>query len=311
MGGPGGLLPDIQARFTIRLTFRDIEFVKNPSTENGSNVVLYIDDALDASFENCIMPHPVPTIVEHMRFAGGIIESSEPDKLISTLILDKVKAGEIGGATGVEYFLIRDSEIAPIQVSPRQLRVVNTTIDATSNTHLWYPVTVAYNGPILSAEFEATRLIANPDNHDTRVMPAIQRASARIGGDVYWRGNTLIIPRTSPNFLDWEAWLFEGAIIGDDSDSDSWGIVESLSGADDGSAAWASVRWINGIKPAAGTISFARGYSIKIDDRSALVGRSSWESEGSGFVEESVPASFTVGNRRANRGYPPLSSSFE
>jgi hypothetical protein len=109
LGGPGGLLPKIKVRFGIRLTVQDIEFLRNPATENGSNAVLYIDDALDVSFENCIMPHPVPTVVQHMRFVGGTMESSEPDKLISSLIFDQVSAGEVGGATGVEYFYIRRS----------------------------------------------------------------------------------------------------------------------------------------------------------------------------------------------------------
>jgi|UPI00048925EC hypothetical protein len=312
MGGAGGQLPDVQNRFTIRVTFKDIEFLKNPSTENGSNAVIYIDEALDASFENCIMPKPVPSIVEHMRFLGGVMDGSEPDKLISVLILDKVEAtGEIGGATGVDYLFIRDSKIVPIQVSPRQLRVMNTSIDATTNTHLWYPVTLAYNGPLLKAEFEATRFTSNPNNQDTRVMPAIQRATARIGSDVHWRDGTLIIPRTIPNFLDWAAWLFEGAIISDDNKPGSWGIVQKLSAADDGSAIWASIEWTSGTRPSSGTLSFPRGYSIRVDDKSTLEGHSTWESRGSGFVKEKVPASFNVTDRPDDSEYPPLTSRSE
>jgi hypothetical protein len=125
-------------------------------------------------------------------------------------------------------------------------------------------------------------------------MPAIGRASARIGPDALWRGNTLVISRQSQKFLDWEAWLFEGAIIADDAEPGSWGRVWKLSGAVDGSAIWVSVEWVNGLKPLVGTVSFARACRISVDDRSGLAGKSSWESQRGGFLEEKVPSTFGV-----------------
>jgi hypothetical protein len=311
MGGPGGLLPANPQRFSIRQTFRDIEFLKNPSTSNGSNTVLYISDALDASFENCVMPRPVPTIVENMRFLGGSMESAEPDKIISTLIFDGVKAGEIGGATGVEFVLVRDSTIDPIQVSPRQLRVLRTSIDGTHNTHLWYPVTFAYNGQVLDAEFESTSLTINPTNSDHRVMPAIQRGEARIGTDVHWQDDVMVVPRSSAVFLDWQVWLFEGAVVRDAAHRGSWGIVRRLSSPGDGTAIWAHFQWMAGTRPTSGTVSFSRGYRVTVDSESKLVGQGEWEHEGSGFVEEDLPTSFNVTHPAGEPTFPLLNSGFQ
>jgi hypothetical protein len=150
LGGADGLMPSSDARLTIRQTFKDIEFVKNPSTANGSNRANYVTGAWDASFENCIMPHPVPTVVEHLRYLGGSIGDSEPDKLIATLIANGVRSGKSGGPTGVELYLMRDSTSAAMQISPRQFRAINSTIDATNDRYLWYPITWAYNAPVLS-----------------------------------------------------------------------------------------------------------------------------------------------------------------
>jgi hypothetical protein len=311
MGGPGGLLPSSPLRFSMRQTFKDIEFLKNPSTSNGSNEVIYIDDALDASFENCVMPRPVPSYVETMRFVGGFMGSSEPDKIISTLIFDRVKAGTPGGATGVEFFLIRDSTVAPVNISPRQLRVVRTTIDGTNDTHIWYPVTFAYNGQVLEVEFVSTSLIINPTNSDHRVMPAIQRGEARIGTDVRWQGDRLIIPRRSAVFLDWEVWLFEGAVIRDAAHRGSWGIVRRLGAPGDGTAIWAYIQWMAGTRPSSGTLSFSRGYRVTVDAKSRLAGNGAWEPAGSGFVEENLPASFNVAYPPGEPAFPLLNSSFQ
>ena len=247
LGGPDGLIPSSDARLTIRQTFKDIEFVTNPSTANGSNRANYMTGVLDASFENCIMPHPVPTVVEHLRYLGGSIEDSEPDKLIATLIADGVRSGEIGGATGIELYFMRDSTSAPMQISPRQFRAINSTIDATNDRYLWYPITWAYNGPVLSVELQGTSLRINPTNSDTRVMPSIKHLELILGRDGSWSGERLIISSNSPMFLDWQVWLFEGMIVY--GKSGSWGIVRRLSSAPDGSAVWADIQWMAGVKP--------------------------------------------------------------
>ncbi|WP_162917281.1 cadherin repeat domain-containing protein [Dongia deserti] len=292
LGGEGGLLPTSDSRLTIRLTVKDIEFLKNPSTDDGSNVVLYIAGAIDAIFENCVMPRPVPTIVQNMHFIGGTIESSEPDKLITSLFLENVRSGEIGGATGVDFMLIRNSSVAPFQVSPRHLRVVDSTIDGTTDTNLWYPVTFAYNGPVLSAEFESVMFRINPSNSDTRVMPAIQRPSLTIGSDATWRMGALIIPRSSPAFEDWQAWVFAGMIVYSEEHPDSWGVVGELSSRPDGSAISARVDWKNGPRPSRGKLVAGRGHKLAIDDSSKLTGKASWDALSGGFMWQYLPSSF-------------------
>lgn len=292
LGGEGGRPPTPNGRFTMRLTVEGIEFVQNPATDNGSNVVLYIAGALDASFEDCVLPHPVPTIVRHMRFLGGRIESSEPDKLISTLIFDHVQGGQIGGATGVDFLLIRNSSVAPFQVSPRHLRVLGSTIDGTTDTDYWYPVTFAYNGPVLSAEFESTTFKINPSNTDRRIMPAIQRPSVIMGYEANWRGDILVIPRSSPGFLDWQAWLFEGMIVYSMANPRSWGVVSSLRSPGDGSAIWAAVDWRQGARPLSGKLAAGRGLDLWIDDRSKLTGTADWNELSGGFMRQRLPLSF-------------------
>jgi hypothetical protein len=291
--GPEGGRPSIaNGRLTMRLTVEGIEFLRNPATDNGSNVVLYIAGALDASFEDCVLPHPVPTIVRHMRFLGGRIESSEPDKLISTLIFDQVEGGQIGGATGVDLLLIRNSRVTPFQVSPRHLRVLNSTIDGTTDTYYWYPVTFAYNGPVLSAEFESTTFTINPSNTDRRVMPAIQRPSVVVGDEAHWRGDTLVIPRSLPGFLDWQAWLFEGMVVYATANPRSWGVVSSLGSPGDGSAIWAVVDWRRGAKPLSGELAAGRGLDLWIDDRSKLTAPAAWNELSGGFMRQRLPRSF-------------------
>jgi hypothetical protein len=307
LGGPGGLKPTDPMRFTQRMTVGSIEFVKNPSTGNRSNVVVYIASTLDAFFQNCIIPRPVPSIVAHMMFLGGTIQTSEPDKIISTLIFDRLTSGEVGGATGVEYLLIRGSKMEPINVSPRQLRMINSTIDATTNRHLYYPVTWAYNGPVLLAEFEGTNFAVNPTSGDPRIMPAIQRASARLGQDAAWKGSTLVIPRGSARFLDWQVWIFAGAIICGDPTCTSWGIIREVLAPPGGTASWYRVEWKAGTKPTTGTVSAKRGYMLRIDGNSRLLGISAWNAQSGGFVLQSLPVSF--GASRTGP-YPPLNSSF-
>lgn len=292
LGGEGGLLPASDKRLTQRLTVKSIEFIANPSTDNGSNVVLYVSGALDASFEDCILPRPVPTIVRHMRILGGSIESSEPDKLISTLIFDAVQSGEIGGATGVDFFLIRDSRIAPLQVSPRHLRIVDSTIDGTTDTYFWYPVTFAYHGPVLSAAFESTTFRINPSNSDRRIMPAMQRPSVVIGDEAEWRGDVLVIPRSSPVFLDWQVSLFEGMVVYSDAHPDNWGVVSRLGSPGDGSALWATIDWKKAQRPLSGKLSAGRGLDLWIDDGSRLAGTARWNEASGGFMRQRLPRSF-------------------
>ncbi len=306
LGGSGGLLPSSDARLTIRQTFRDIEFVPNPSAvllpTDESNRAIYIAESLDTSFEDCVMPHPVPTVVRHMRFLRGIIEDSEADKIISMLIADGVRSGEILGATGVELYLMRNSTSAPLQISPRQLRVIDSAIDATRDRIIWYPITWAYNGPILSVELHGTTLRINPTNNDTRVMPAVKPALLTLGRDATWIGDRLTIPSNSAIFFDWQVWLFEGMIVY--VTRSSWGVVRQLSSAPDGGAVWADIQWMAGTKPADGQLNTIRGHSLSIDDECKLEGRASWDAECGGFMRQKLPSFLRGGSYDFPAGYP-------
>jgi hypothetical protein len=308
LGGAHGLVPSTDARLTIRQTFRGIDFVENPSTTNAGNRIIYVTDALDASFEDCIMPHPVPTVVEHMRYLGGSIGDSEPDKLISTLIADNVRSGEIGGATGVELYLMRNSASASMQISPRQFRAIKSTIDATHDTYLGYPITWSYNGPILSVELHGVTLRINPTLSDSRVMPSIKPATLALGSDASWRGNRLIIYRNSRVFLDWEVWLFEGMIVY--TRPDNWGFVRRLSSPPDGSAIWADIRWMTGARPTRGVLQAGRGHSLTIDGDSRLEGKAVWGATSGGFMRQSLPSALGASSYGFPAGYPALEYGF-
>jgi hypothetical protein len=293
VAGPGGLIPNNDTRLTIRQTFKDIEFVTNPSTtNNNSSEVIYIQSALDASFENCVMPRPVPTFAQHVRYFGGTIGSSEPDKMIETLIYDGVTSGETVEGTGVDLLLVRDSKVRPMKVSPRQFRSINSTFDATNDTYLWYPIGWAYFGPIMSAQFEGTTFRINATNGDTRVVPAMGPTSLTIGKDASWSGSRLVIPSGSRAFQNWQVWLFEGMIVYTDDAAANWGVVRTLSSPSDGSAIWADIQWMAGAKPTQGVLDANRGHDLAIDANSKLDGRSSWGSGSGGFMRQKAPSSF-------------------
>jgi hypothetical protein len=300
--------PQSGTRFAVRHLFRDIEFVANPSTSNPSNRTVYVTGLRDATFDNCVIPHAVPSIVEHVRYVGGSVGDSEPDKLITTLILDAVRHGEAGGATGVDLYFVRNSTCAPMQISPRQLRVTDCVIDATHDRYLWYPVTWAYNGPILTAELERTVLKINPSNNDTRVMPSIRPLSLLLGRDAHWRGDRLVIPASSGAFLDWEVALFEGMIIY--AGKLRWGIVRRLAGSGDGRAIWVGVQWIAGTKPGQGELQAYRGQSLTIGDGCKLEGRAAWRAPSGGFIRQRLPAAFGEDSRDFPPGYPASTYGF-
>jgi hypothetical protein len=245
-----------------------------------------------------------------MRYLGGRIGTSEPDKLIETLIYDGVTAGGTGGATGVEFFLLRNSKSAPMQIAPRQFRSINSRFDATTDRYLWYPIGWAYNGPVLCAEFHSTTFRINPTNSDTRVAPAIRPLSLAIGMDASWRGNRLVISSDSRAFLNWEVCIFEGMIVYTDSGIRHWGIVRTLSSPPDGSAIWVDIQWMAGKKPTQGTLNANRGHCLVIDVNSKLDGKASWGSGSGGFMRQKVPSSFGSYSRDFPAGYPASDYGF-
>ena len=308
LGGLHGLIPSSDARLTIRQTFKDIEFVTNSiNRERIEQSHLYYG-RVGRELRELHYAASGSTVVEHLRYLGGFIDDSEPDKLIATLIAGGVRSGETGGATGIELYFMRDLTSAPMQISPPQFRAINSTIDATNDRYLWYPITWAYNGPVLSVELQGTSLRINPTNSDTRVMPSIKHLELILGRDGSWSGERLIISSNSPMFLDWQVWLFEGMIVY--GEFGSWGIVRRLSSAPDGSAVWADIQWMAGVKPTGGQLQAGRGHCLTIDGKSKLDGGDAWGATCGGFMRQTLPSDFGAGSYDFPTGYPASEYGF-
>jgi hypothetical protein len=122
------------------------------------------------------------------------------------------------GRDRLPNWLSRNTTHAPLQISPRQFRCLNSTIDATGDSNFNVPFSIAYNGPLMYYHFSGSTFKrgasqnywtwpgdSDPANPNT---PRIH-----IGVNATWSGNRLIIPRTSAHFQDWQVGFYEGAII--------------------------------------------------------------------------------------------------
>jgi len=300
--GAGGIVSSYTRRLTIRETFKDIEFLQTPAANpSWWGELVYSIGGIDVSFENCVIPQAVPSQTKNMRYLGGTIGFAELDKLIETVIFDGVsvngslhsQAGNTGdtlGASGVNFFLIRNMTTGPLQISPRQLRMINSTIDATNDTYLWLPLAWQYIRHIMSAELQSTTLFGGSGHNP--VMPSAPPASLTITSDASWSGDRLIIPSTSSVFMDWEVSLFEGMIVYAGSNSSAWGVVRTLSAPADNSAIWVDIQWMAGNKPLSGTLRSDKTHRLIIDANSKLGSGSTFGSTSGGFMSETVPPSF-------------------
>src|SRR5262249_14863448 len=138
-GGPGGLIPK-DPRIGIRGVLQNLVFTPNP---NGAPIS-YMQGFIDLQFDGCMIPKLEPSMCKHVLFrGGGYYANGEPDKIIETLMFDGVsvqgQGTELGEATGVQYWLCRNSTLGCIQVSPRQFRSLGSTFDASGNTNLCVP----------------------------------------------------------------------------------------------------------------------------------------------------------------------------
>jgi hypothetical protein len=220
---------------------------------------------------------------------------SEPDKLSETIVFDGCKTARIGGGTGYLYWLSRNTTHAPLQISPRQFRCLNSTIDATGDTYFNVPFSIAYNGPLMYCHFSASTFKrganqsywtwpgdSDPANPNT---PRIQ-----IGVDATWSGNRLIIPRTFAHFQDWLAGIYEGAIIPTTKPpiTANWGYISNLTSPGDGSAIWADIVWVNGVKPTSGFIYLGCKYRrLLFVSNNVFAPGTTWSDPG--FLKETGP----------------------
>jgi hypothetical protein len=252
-------------RGTLRLTALNIVFIVNPTTVPNSvdgTGVVYLEGVIDASFENCTVPHIVPTMSKEVRYLNCTIGGGEPDKLSEMLIFDGCTTATLDAATGFLYWLSRNTSHGCVQISPHQFRALNTIFDPAGDTFFNWPVTTTFNGPIWYFDIKGctfkpnvTNLTLNwtPDGHPNSQsnVPVV------IGTDATWFGNQLRIPRSFANFEVWLTTAYAGLILsvaGTAPVSANWGYVSNVTSPGDGTALWLDVVWVNGSKPLSGNI---------------------------------------------------------
>jgi hypothetical protein len=305
VGGPGGVYPSTKVRLTQRQTWNGLEFVVNPHFNPGPGDIgtFIYTQGLDTSFSNCVMPYPVPTITQHAIYTGGSISQRiEVDKLIETIVFDKItiNGDGIGSSTGVEYWLLRDSKISSCTSSPRQMRTIRSTFNVNLgplgiNAYLIWP---GIPGPIGSVDFEATTFIADTRHTTGQIMPMRDTtvSSCVLGRDGNWQGNRLVIPLFSAQFVYWLGMAAEGSIIfaGDDVfHYSSWGYVRTISSPGNGTALWLNVTWVRGTKPTSGKISVSRCIEVLIAPNCVRGSAGTyWGADGGGFYKQTAPATF-------------------
>ena len=254
-GGAGGMTP-ADPRTTLRGQWANInwQFITVGTQKLD---ITYVESHIDLSFENCNISDAQLSMSKNVLLSGCTVTNAEPDKLCETLVLDKCNITDIlGGATGYQYFLMRNCTARCIQISPRQFRCVNSKLDATGDTKFSVPFSAAYNGAMWDYGFTGTNFVA-AGSQRTWTWPGNGQITPLRLSASSWNGNTLIIPRSFSAFQDWLVWLYEGAIVMTGTnpvEPGNYGRVDSLYAPADGSAIWADITWIKGTKPQSGNL---------------------------------------------------------
>ena len=254
-GGTGGMTP-ADPRTTLRGQWVNInwQFITvGPQTLD----ITYVESHIDLSFEGCNISNAQLSMSKNVLLSGCTVTNAEPDKLCETLVLDKCNfTGILGGATGYQYFLMRNTNTRCIQISPRQFRCLNSKLDATGDTSYGVPFSGAYNGPMWEYEFTGVNFVA-AGSQKTWTWPGSGHITPLRLSASSWSGNRLIIPRSFSAFQDWLVWLYEGTMVMTGTSPLSpgnYGRVDRLYAPADGSAIWADVTWIKGTKPTSGNL---------------------------------------------------------
>jgi hypothetical protein len=289
LGGIGGAVPS-DPRLTQRGNFTNLHFVANP---NGNDIT-YIESHLDLSFDGCVFPDPQITMSQHVLIHNCAVTGGEMDKMMETVIFDGGTTTEMAGGSGAQYWLSRNVRHGCMQIGPRQFRSIGTTIDATGDTYLDVPISFAYNGPTMYADFEATTIKPFSPNTKLWTWSNPPFSPIRLGIDASWNGNRLIIPALFARFQDWLVAIYEGMIISTTGAAPiilSWGYINNLTGPGDGSAIWADIVWVAGTKPTSGNIyPNGRFRELRISNDSVIVAPGQWNDPG--FMKETIPPQF-------------------
>jgi hypothetical protein len=232
-------------RLTLRARIRDIEFVADPSKELTGNK-LYAA-ALDMDFENCVIPHFIPTQARFARVSGGSVLGGELDKLVSMVVFEGTTVADLHEGTGVDYLLFKNANVTSgYGIAPRQLRAIDSTLRGIEHAPL------AFKGSWTTQQVDIS------GSTFVGTGPAITEwppETLVVGQDgVSWDGRRLTVGAfsSSSNGQFWSSAAWEGALVYADAvRSPNWGVITDITG--EGDSMVFEIDWKAGPGPTAGT----------------------------------------------------------
>lgn len=285
-------------RLTLRARIRDIEFLADPAKGSPGNK-LYAA-ALDMDFENCVIPHFVPTQARFARVSGGAVLSGELDKLVSMVVFDGTTTRDVYEGTGIDYLLFKNSDVTSgYGIAPRQLRVIDSTLRGVEYAPL------AFKGSWTTQQVDvAGGAIVGAGPAFAEWPPE----SLVVGQDgVGWDGRRLTVPAISAlpdgKKMIWGRAAWEGAIVYADAvPSPNWGVITDITGEAD--SMYFVIDWKAGRSPAPGTQLYVpRLHDVTVRSPHSTPGLSWNDTDASRQI---TPA----GSRPFPEGYPVDVSGF-
>lgn len=233
-------------RLTLRARIQDIEFLADP--DKGTPGDKLYAAALDMSFENCVIPHFVPTQARFARVSGGSVLSGELDKLVSMVVFEGTTTTDLYEGTGVDYLLFKNTDATSgYGLAPRQLRAINSTLRGIE----YAPLTFKGSWTTQQVDVSGSAFVgAGP------VFAEWPPESLVVGRDgVSWDGRQLTLPAISSSSDGNRIWAraaWAGAIVYADAvPSQNWGVVTDITGESD--VMHFDIDWKAGPGPVAGT----------------------------------------------------------
>jgi hypothetical protein len=258
---------------------------------------------LDVDFENAVLPNLTPTVNRFIRLSNSTVAGGgEVDKEISMLSIENSTYGAMFEATGANLIFGRNSIFRSMSIAPRQLRLINSTINSTGNSYISSPLVI--KGCWATEQVDLVGSTLRRD--DGSNIPAVTQwpdESLRIGTDATWNGRVLTIPALSGNpFIAFACTMYAGGIVYSGPRS-NWGYITQISG--DANNVYATITWVSGTKPSNDQkIFFSRIHDFSMDSASKIVGAGLvWRDTGAN--RERVSSSLQAGvAREYPEGYP-------
>jgi len=232
-------------RLTLRARISDIEFQADP--DKGAPGRKLYGAALDMSFENCVIPHFVPTQARFARVNGGSVLSGELDKLVSMVVFDGTTTRDLYEGTGVDYLLFKNTDATSgYGLAPRQLRAINSTLRGIE----YAPLTFKGSWTTQQVDVSGSTFVGTGP-----VFAEWPPESLVVGQDrVSWDGRRLTLSALSSSDRGkiWARAAWAGAIVYADAvPSPNWGIVTDITGESD--SMHFDIDWKVGPGPVTGT----------------------------------------------------------